>query len=93
MVRGIQALHKQGILHRDIKPGMLNRAEIDLLKKSNAHTIANFCLERHADGSETENVKCFIIDFGLSRRFLSGNGRVREVGLRCHTIVYQLKYL
>lgn len=40
---------------------------------------ANFCLGYGMDGTELDNIRCYLIDFGLSRRYVGANGRVRPV--------------
>ncbi|KNC55774.1 CK1/TTBK protein kinase [Thecamonas trahens ATCC 50062] len=54
LIRGIQAIHEQGYLHRDIKS-------------------SNFAMGRDRDTAH----QCYIIDFGLARRYLLPNGQVR----------------
>ncbi|KAJ3215581.1 Tau-tubulin kinase 2 [Dinochytrium kinnereticum] len=62
MLWSIEALHRVGFLHRDIKPG-------------------NFCMQLTDPSQalfESDRRKCLLIDFGLARRYLSANGKVRE---------------
>jgi tau tubulin kinase len=40
---------------------------------------ANFCLGFGMDGSELNNIRCYLIDFGLSRRYMATNGNIRPV--------------
>ncbi|KAJ3299278.1 Tau-tubulin kinase 2 [Borealophlyctis nickersoniae] len=62
MLRAIRALHEVGFLHRDIKPG-------------------NFCMESETrilkEGRQVR-ARCYLIDFGLSRRYVTSSGSVRE---------------
>ncbi|KAJ3119403.1 Tau-tubulin kinase 2 [Physocladia obscura] len=69
MLRGIQALHEVGILHRDIKPGTVEAYCV--------YEIGNFCMSM-PDLTNQSKQKCYLIDFGLSRRYLGIDGRVRE---------------
>ncbi len=62
MLRGIEAVHNIGILHRDIKPG-------------------NFCIAKDFDTEIHYRPICYLIDFGLSRRFINPGGSVRDVGI------------
>lgn len=40
---------------------------------------ANFCLGYGMDGTDFDNIKCYLIDFGLSRRYMGSNGHIRPV--------------
>lgn len=53
-LEAIEALHRSGFLHRDVKP-------------------ANFAM-----GLGAEQRAVFIVDFGLARRYVTDDGRLRE---------------
>lgn len=65
MLRSLEVLHDNGILHRDVKPG-------------------NFCI-----GTGKLAREVYVIDFGLSRRYVGNGGEVREVcGISLFTFLF-----
>ncbi|KAJ3415248.1 Tau-tubulin kinase 2 [Chytridiales sp. JEL 0842] len=74
MVRGIESLHEIGILHRDIKPGNF------CMSRSTASPHFQPLTPTSIDGSapKRDKQRCYLIDYGLSRRFLNASGKVRE---------------
>ncbi|RKP19628.1 kinase-like protein [Rozella allomycis CSF55] len=70
MLGGIQAIHDHGYLHRDVKPVIINI----VINKSNFV----MGLRRSTEPSLYGRSRCYIIDFGLSRRHMDNNNQIRE---------------
>ncbi|KAJ3202366.1 Tau-tubulin kinase 2 [Clydaea vesicula] len=63
MLRSLEILHDNGILHRDVKPGNFCISQYN--EKSKPSLLRN-------------RPTCHLIDFGLSRRFTNSDGTIRE---------------
>ena len=75
MLNAIEVMHENGYLHRDVKPVRIQVSGMMLCLRT---IQSNFVLGLDREGSSHRS-KLYIIDFGLSRRFVTNYGRVREV--------------
>jgi serine/threonine protein kinase len=82
MLIAIEALHDQGYLHRDVKPVSFLLLPCMLQRSFDRLTVqqSNFAMGLEKV-DEYGRQRCYIIDFGLARRFMTPEGTVREVGL------------
>ena len=84
MLDAIEAVHDLGYLHRDIKPVRTScRAVAFQMQLEGAVVLisCSHCMQSNfAMGlAPTKRQSCFMIDFGLARRYLLPNGDVRPV--------------
>ena len=74
MLESIEGMHEMGFLHRDIKPVSLLQPH----HRRSAHPMqSNFAM-----GLPPNHNRCFIIDFGLARRYSMPNGEIRPVRVK-----------